>query len=55
MAGYANPDVLVETQWLADHLGDPDIRLIEANYNTEQYASKHIPGSLPWTWSRAVS
>ena len=29
MADYANPDVLVETQWVADHLDDPKARLIE--------------------------
>ena len=29
MADYANPGVLVETQWVADHLDDPKVRLIE--------------------------
>jgi thiosulfate/3-mercaptopyruvate sulfurtransferase len=51
MSGYATPDVLVGNQWLADHLGDPGIRLIEANFNTEQYSSRHIPGALSWTWT----
>ncbi len=30
MAGYAYPDVLVETQWVSDHLDDPNVCLIEA-------------------------
>lgn len=29
--GYANPGLLVETQWLADHLGDPDLRIVDCN------------------------
>jgi len=52
MAGYANPDVLVETQWVADHLDDPNVRLIEAAYDTEYYDLEHIPGALPWTWKQ---
>ena len=36
MQEYANPDVLVETQWVADHLDDPNVRLIEAAYDTEK-------------------
>ena len=29
--GYANPDALVSTEWLAEHLGDPQIRPIEVD------------------------
>ncbi len=50
MTGYSNPDVLVETQWVADHLDDPNVRLIEAAYDNEKYDLAHIPGALPWTW-----
>ncbi len=52
MASYAYPDVLVETQWVADHLDDPNVRLIEAAYDTEIYDLEHIPGALPWTWNQ---
>ncbi len=52
MADYANPDVLVETQWVADHLDDSNVRLIEAAYDTEKYDLAHIPGALPWTWKQ---
>ena len=51
MASYANPDVLVETQWVADHLDDPNVRLIEAAFDKEKYDLGHIPGALPWTWN----
>ena len=52
MAGYANPDVLVETQWVADYLDDLNVRLIEAAYDNEYYDLEHIPGALPWTWKQ---
>ncbi len=52
MASYAYPDVLVETQWVADRLDDPNVRLIEAGYDTEIYDLEHIPGALPWTWNQ---
>jgi len=51
MATYAFPNVLVETQWVADHLDDPDVRLIESAFNREDYDSGHIPGALAWTWN----
>ncbi len=31
MSQYAHPSVLVDTQWLADHLNDPNVRIIEVN------------------------
>lgn len=49
MQDYANPHVLVETQWVADHIDDPNVRLIEAAYAREKYDSGHLPGALPWT------
>lgn len=52
MQDYAHPEVLVETQWVADNLDDPNIRLIEAAYDTEKYDLGHIPGALPWTWKQ---
>ncbi len=52
MASYAYPDVLVETQWVADHLDDPNVCLIEAAYDTEKYDLEHIPGALAWTWKQ---
>ena len=51
MKDYAFPEILVDTQWVADHLDDPNVRLIEAAYDTEKYDLGHIPGALPWTWN----
>ena len=51
MAGYANPDVLVETDWLGDHLDDATIRVIEVDEDTTAYEKGHIPGSVGWNWN----
>ncbi|HEV8339548.1 MAG TPA: sulfurtransferase [bacterium] len=48
--GYANPEVLVETQWVADHLSDPAFRLVEVDVDTTAYDSGHIPGAVGWNW-----
>jgi thiosulfate/3-mercaptopyruvate sulfurtransferase len=48
--GYAHPEALVETQWVADHLGDPNIRLVEVDVDTAAYSSGHIPGAVGWDW-----
>jgi hypothetical protein len=41
--GYAKPEVLVETAWLADHLNDAGLRLIEANEDILLGEQGHIP------------
>jgi len=51
MAQYANPDALVETDWLEEHLGDPGIRVIEVDEDTTAYEKGHIAGALGWNWS----
>jgi thiosulfate/3-mercaptopyruvate sulfurtransferase len=50
MATYAHPEVLVETDWLAVHLEDPGIRIIESNENPALYAEGHIPNALLLHW-----
>ena len=49
-AQYAHPDSLVDTQWVADHLGKPGIVLAEVDVDTSAYDSGHIEGSLGWNW-----
>ncbi|MGE3843852.1 MAG: sulfurtransferase [Vicinamibacterales bacterium] len=49
--GYVNPDVLVSTAWVADHLGDPGVRVIESNEDTLLYASGHVPGAVHVDWT----
>jgi thiosulfate/3-mercaptopyruvate sulfurtransferase len=48
---FANPRALVTTDWLAEHLNDPQIRLVEVDEDTTAYGSGHIPGAVAWDWS----
>ncbi len=48
--GYARPDVLVSTQWVADNLDNPHIRLMESNEDLLLYDSGHIPGAVKIDW-----
>jgi len=50
MADYKHPEVLVSTQWVADHLNDPKIRLIEVDVDTSAYDQGHIAGAVGWNW-----
>ena len=49
MADYAK-DVLVETQWLEEHLDDSSIRIVEVDENPALYAEAHIPGAIGFDW-----
>ena len=51
MSQYANPDSLVSTNWLAEHLEDPQVRVIEVDEDTTAYEKGHIPGAVGWNWS----
>jgi thiosulfate/3-mercaptopyruvate sulfurtransferase len=51
MAEYANPEALVETDWLEQNLDDPNIRVIEVDEDTTAYEKGHIKGSLAWNWN----
>src|SRR5579883_1184576 len=49
-SGYAHPEALVETGWVAEHLNDPNIRLIEADEDVLLYEVGHIPGAVKLDW-----
>jgi len=51
MTGYANPDALVETEWLEEHLGDEGVRVVEVDEDTEAYEKGHIRGAVGWDWT----
>ena len=50
MARYANPDVLVETDWVRANMGKPGIKLVEIDVDTKAYEAGHIPGSAGFNW-----
>ena len=51
MPDYAK-DVLVETDWVAEHLADDSIRIVEVDENPGLYAQAHIPGAIGFDWKR---
>lgn len=48
--GYAHPEVLVSTEWVAAHLGDPTVRVVESNEDLLLYDTGHIPGAVKLDW-----
>src|SRR5215510_4488973 len=45
------PDVLVSTDWVAQHRSDPNVRVVEVDVDTAAYDQGHVPGSLGWNWT----
>jgi len=52
---YANKAALVSTAWVAEHLNDPKVRLIEVDVDTSAYDTGHIPGAVGFNWSTQLS
>ncbi|MCB9158189.1 MAG: sulfurtransferase [Caldilineaceae bacterium] len=48
--GYAHPEALVSTTWVAEHLNDPNVRLVESNEDILLYDVEHIPGAVKVDW-----
>src|SRR5215203_4589812 len=53
--GYAHPEVLVSTDWVAEHLNDPNVRIIESNEDPLLYPSGHIPGAVQVDWTHDLN
>ena len=47
---YAHPEALVSTDWLAHHLNDPTVRVLESDEDVLLYDMGHIPGALKIDW-----
>ena len=50
MAEYAHPEALVSTEWVAEHGGDANVRLVEVDVDTSAYEQGHIAGAVGWNW-----
>jgi len=48
--GYARPEVLVSTAWVAEHLDDPTVRIIESDEDVLLWDTGHVPGSVKLDW-----
>jgi len=53
--GYAHPEALVSTEWVAAHLGDPSVRLVESNEDLLLYETGHIPGAVKIDWTNDLN
>jgi thiosulfate/3-mercaptopyruvate sulfurtransferase len=53
--GYANPDVLVSTDWVVKSLKDPNVRIVESNEDPLLYPLRHVPGAVEVDWTRDLN
>jgi thiosulfate/3-mercaptopyruvate sulfurtransferase len=51
MADYVHPEVLVSTDWVAQHRSDPNVRVVEVDVDTAAYSEGHVPGAIGWAWN----
>jgi thiosulfate/3-mercaptopyruvate sulfurtransferase len=53
---YAHPEVLVDTQWVMDHLNDKEVRIAEVDYDpTANYNLGHVPGAVLFDWKKDIN
>ena len=50
MSAYAHPEALVETDWLAGHATDPNVRVFEVDVDTAAYEQGHVAGAIGLNW-----
>lgn len=51
----AHPESIVTTEWVAENLGNPNVRLVEVDVDTEAYDQGHIPGAVGWNWTSQLN
>ncbi len=54
-ARVAHPESIVETDWVAEHLNDDNVAVVEVDVDTEAYAQGHIPGAIGWNWTTQLN
>ena len=50
MTEYVHPETLVDADWVADHVDDPRVRLIDVDEDTTAYDKGHIRNAIGWNW-----
>src|SRR4051812_28997813 len=49
---YSNPEALVNTTWVADHLNDPNVKIVEVDVEPDKgYQVGHIKNAIGWNWN----
>ena len=54
-ARVAHPESIVETDWVAENLGDEGVAVVEVDVDTAAYDQGHIPGAIGWNWSSELN
>ena len=54
-ARVAHPESIVSTDWVAAHLEDDDVRLVEVDVDTAAYEQGHITGAVGWNWTTQLN
>lgn len=47
---FNRPTILVDTEWAAAHISDPNVRFVEVDVDTSAYETGHLPGAVGWNW-----
>ena len=55
MGNYAHPETLVTTDWVALHLTDPKVRIVEVDVDTKSYDEGHVPNAIAWAWNTQLA
>jgi thiosulfate/3-mercaptopyruvate sulfurtransferase len=50
MSNYANPNVLVSTQWVEEHKSDANVVIAEVDVDTKAYEEGHVHNAIGWNW-----
>ncbi len=54
-ARVAHPESIVETDWVAENLGDEGVVVVEVDVDTAAYDQGHIPGAIGWNWTTELN
>jgi thiosulfate/3-mercaptopyruvate sulfurtransferase len=55
MTDYKHPEALANTEWVAAHVDDPTVRLVEVDVDTSAYAKGHIKNAVGWNWTTQLN
>ena len=56
MSGYSHPEVLCDTDWVANNLKNANIRILEVDYDPENaYRQGHVPGAHLIWWRKDIN
>ena len=50
MGEYVHPEALVTTDWVEQHAGDANVRIVEVDVDTAEYDNGHVEGAVGWAW-----